>query len=190
MAHDQHRGQLHFCFANVSQALWLDVKLGFLLPCSVLGVCYEKIARRLLQSHLEHDGGCQLWPRRLKALRMIFAAVLVFFLCWMPENVFVCVHLLGGAAAEDSTVWQDYLLVAAHVVRLAAISNSCFNPLIYSFLGETFRDKLRVFLEHHGGWVKQQRGATAENMHLSTAARWDACPTTTQLLYSSNQFTK
>ncbi|KAG7272827.1 hypothetical protein CRUP_025807 [Coryphaenoides rupestris] len=190
MAHAQHRGQLHFCFANVSQVLWLEVTLGFLLPFCVLGVCYGRIARRLLQSRPKHSGARQMWPRRLKALRMIFAAVLVFFLCWLPENVFVCVHLLGGGAAEDSTVWQDYPLVA-HVVRLAAFSNSCLNPLIYSFLGETFRDKLRVFLEHKAGWVKQhRRGATTENTHLSPAARRGACPTTTQLLQSSNQLSK
>ncbi|ERE74576.1 G-protein coupled estrogen receptor [Cricetulus griseus] len=36
---------------------------------------------------------------------------------------------------------------AGHIVNLAAFSNSCLNPLIYSFLGETFRDKLRLYVE-------------------------------------------
>ncbi|CAL8283447.1 unnamed protein product [Merluccius merluccius] len=157
IAHAQHRGELHFCFANVSQVLWLEVMLGFLLPFCILGVCYWRISRRLLQSRLEHSGSPQ-WPRRLKALRMIFAAVLVFFLCWLPENVFVCLHLLRGAA-EDSTMWQDYPLVA-HVVSLAAFSNSCLNPLIYSFLGETFRDKLRLFLEQNVGRSSNARTLT------------------------------
>lgn len=187
IAHAQHRGELHFCFANVSQVLWLEVMLGFLVPFCILGVCYWRISRRLLRSRLEHSGP-QQWPRRLKALRMIFAAVLVFFLCWLPENVFVCMHLLGGAA-EDSTMWQDYPL-AAHVVSLAAFSNSCLNPLIYSFLGETFRDKLRLFMEQNAGWVKQHRATTTENTHFSPAAKTGTCPTTTQLLQNSNQLSK
>ena len=170
IAHAQHHGELSFCFATVSQVLWLEVTLGFLLPFCVLGVCYGRIALRLLRSR-RGPSGPQQWPRRLKALRMISAAVLVFFLCWLPENVFVCVHLLRGPGGRGPggrgrSVWQDHPL-AAHVVRLAAFSNSCLNPLIYSFLGETFRDRLRLFLEQKGGWLKQQRASVHQDPHRS-----------------------
>ena len=180
LAHAQHRGELHFCFANVSQVLWLEVTLGFLLPFCVLGVCYGRIALRLLRSR-RGPSGPQQWPRRLKALRMISAAVLVFFLCWLPENVFVCVHLLRGPAGGRGlagghrSVWQDYPL-AAHVVRLAAFSNSCLNPLIYSFLGETFRDRLRLFL-------KQRRASGHQSPHRLP-------PTPGPQLQRSNQLSK
>ncbi|KAK5850691.1 hypothetical protein PBY51_001547 [Eleginops maclovinus] len=136
----QHAGDLHFCFANVSQIQWLEVMLGFLLPFCILGLCYWRIARVLARSQKAQDSP-QPRPRRQKALRMISGAVLVFFLCWLPENVFISVHLLRGGA-DGGTLWQDYPLTG-HAVRLAAFSNSCLNPLIYNFLGETFRDKLR-----------------------------------------------
>ncbi|KAI4807879.1 hypothetical protein KUCAC02_027654 [Chaenocephalus aceratus] len=141
IAQRQHAGELHFCFANVSQIQWLEVMLGFLLPFCILGLCYWRIAQVLWQSQ-KVQGGPQPRPRRQKALRMISAAVLVFFLCWLPENVFVSVQLLRGGA-DGGTLWQDYPLTG-HAVRLAAFSNSCLNPLIYNFLGETFRDKLRT----------------------------------------------
>lgn len=154
VAQVQHAGELHFCFANVTQIQWLEVMLGFLLPFCILGVCYWRIARVLK---------CSLWelnsplrrPRRQKALRLISAAVVVFFLCWLPENVFISVHLVRGDT-NGGTLWQDYPLTG-HAVRLAAFSNSCLNPLIYGFLGEAFREKLRLFFQDKSRWSKLNR---------------------------------
>ncbi|KAF0021748.1 hypothetical protein F2P81_022187 [Scophthalmus maximus] len=177
IAQAQHAGELTFCFANVTQIQWLEVMLGFLLPFCILGLCYWKIARVLQRSQREQ--GVRLWrPRRQKALRMISAAVLVFFLCWLPENVFVSVHLLRGDTDGD-TLWQHYPLTG-HAVRLAAFSNSCLNPLIYSFLGETFQDKMMLFLQQRSRWAKLQRSATEKSIFVPATdicnhATDDAC---------------
>ncbi|XP_037320155.2 G-protein coupled estrogen receptor 1-like [Pungitius pungitius] len=156
-AQRQHVGELHFCFADVTQIQWLEVMLGFVLPFCVLGVCYFRIARVLQRSQRGREG----LPGRQKALRMISAAVVVFFLCWLPENVFVSFHLLSGDTYRAS-VWQDYPLTG-HAVRLAAFSNSCLNPLIYSFLGETFQEKLRT------RWTKQHRSASGKSFSAPVA---------------------
>ncbi|KAA0705034.1 G-protein coupled estrogen receptor 1 G protein-coupled estrogen receptor 1 [Triplophysa tibetana] len=143
MAHIHHGWGRGFCFAGVAEVQWLEVTLGFALPFCVMGVCYAHIARMLLRSER---------PRRTKALRMIVAAVTVFFVCWLPENVFISVHLLSGDSASrrrgNHTLWQRYPLTG-HVVTLAACANSCLNPLVYSLLGNTFRHKLQVFVAHH-----------------------------------------
>ncbi|XP_075949635.1 G-protein coupled estrogen receptor 1-like [Anarhichas minor] len=161
IAQRQHIGELHFCFANVTQIQWLEVIVGFLLPFCILGLCYWRIARVLQRSLREQDGQ-QRNPRRQKALRMISAAVLVFFLCWLPENVFISFHLLRGEA-NRGTLWQDYPLTG-HAVRLAAFSNSCLNPLIYSFLGETFQEKLR------SRWAKLHRSASEKSVYVPAAS--------------------
>lgn len=153
IAQMQHAGELYFCFANMSQILWLEVMLGFLMPFCILGLCYWKIAKVLLRSQREQRGPQQRLCRH-KALCMISAAVLVFFLCWLPENVFVSVHLVRGNT-DSSTLWQDYPLTG-HAVRLAAFSNSCLNPLIYSFLGETFQVKMRLFLQQKSRWTNHR----------------------------------
>ncbi|XP_041818054.1 G-protein coupled estrogen receptor 1-like [Chelmon rostratus] len=163
IAQRQHAGELTFCFANVTQIQWLEVMLGFLLPFCILGLCYWRIAQVLHRSQ-GVQGGPQQRPRRQKALRMISAAVLVFFLCWLPENVFVSVHLLRGHT-DGGTLWQDYPLTG-HAVRLAAFSNSCLNPLIYSFLGETFQDKLRLFLHQKSRWAKLHRSASGKPIYV------------------------
>nr|XP_043869662.1 G-protein coupled estrogen receptor 1-like [Solea senegalensis] len=162
LAQAQHAGERSFCFANVTQIQWLEVTMGFLLPFCVLVVCYWRIARVLLRSQREREGRQWRPRRRQKALRMISAAVLVFFLCWLPENVFVSVHLLRGDT-NGETLWRDYPLTG-HTVRLAAFSNSCLNPLIYSFLGETFQRKIKLFLQQRSKWVTLLSSGTSRSM--------------------------
>ncbi|XP_072228934.1 G-protein coupled estrogen receptor 1-like [Leuresthes tenuis] len=166
VAQAQHAGEVHFCFANVTQIQWLEVMLGFLLPFFILSLCYWRIARVLQRSQKEQNIPQQR-PRRQRALRMISAAVLVFFLCWLPVNVFISIHLLRGDA-DGGTLWQDYPLTG-HAVRLAAFSNSCLNPLIYGFLGETFRKKLRVFLQKKSRRSKLHRSALRKSIHIPAA---------------------
>nr|XP_020025242.1 G-protein coupled estrogen receptor 1 [Castor canadensis] len=143
--HLQHSGDECFCFADVTEVQWLEVTLGFLVPFAVIGLCYSLIARALARAH----GHRSLRPRRHKALRMILAVVLVFFVCWLPENVLISVHLLQRPQPDTTPCQQSFrhaYPLTGHIVNLAAFSNSCLNPLIYSFLGETFRDKLRLYM--------------------------------------------
>lgn len=143
--HLRHTKEACFCFADVREVQWLEVTLGFIVPFAIIGLCYSLIVRALIRAH-RHRG---LRPRRQKALRMIFAVVLVFFICWLPENVFISVHLLQWAQPGDTPCKQSFrhaYPLTGHIVNLAAFSNSCLNPLIYSFLGETFRDKLRLYV--------------------------------------------
>ncbi|XP_072916724.1 G-protein coupled estrogen receptor 1 [Hemitrygon akajei] len=141
-----HTGEVHFCFADVTEIQWLEVTLGFVVPFFIIGLCYSLIVRILTKAQ-KHN---RIWPRRQKALRMIVVAVLVFFICWLPENVFISFQLL--LATKDSSVslknsLEQYYPLTRHIVNLAAFSNSCLNPIIYSFLGETFRDKLRLYMK-------------------------------------------
>ncbi|KAL7874840.1 hypothetical protein SRHO_G00058100 [Serrasalmus rhombeus] len=143
-AHARHGWGRGFCFASAPEVQWLEVTLGFAVPFCVIGVCYALIGRVLLRSGRTH---------RTKALQMIATAVSVFFVCWLPENVFISVHLLCGTTEPsrrrgNSTLWQQYPLTG-HVVTLAACANSCLNPLVYGLLGKTFRRKLHLFLKNH-----------------------------------------
>ncbi|XP_054913919.1 G-protein coupled estrogen receptor 1-like [Poeciliopsis prolifica] len=188
----QHSGELNFCFANVSQVQWLEVTLGFLLPLCILAVCYWRIAQVLRRSQRQRCS-LQQRPRRQRALRMIAAAVLVFFICWLPVNVFISVHLLSSADAVDAdavgadTLWELYPLTG-HAVRLAAFSNSCLNPLIYGFLGKTFRKKLRLFLQEKSRSAKLQRFASENHIYAPVAPtrQHQTCDTSSPTKSSSN----
>ncbi|KAG8433038.1 hypothetical protein GDO86_017347 [Hymenochirus boettgeri] len=140
----QHTEDVHFCFADVKEIQWLEITLGFIIPFAIIGLCYSLIFRVLIRAHKHRS----LRPRRQKALRMIVIVVLVFFICWLPENVFISVGLIQSQNEEQSNnSFRHSHPLTGHIVNLAAFSNSCLNPLIYSFLGETFRDKLRLYIK-------------------------------------------
>ncbi|XP_073411307.1 G-protein coupled estrogen receptor 1 [Dendrobates tinctorius] len=140
----QHTEDGHFCFADVKEIQWLEITLGFIIPFVIIGLCYSLIIRVLIKAHKHRN----LRPRRQKALRMIVVVVLVFFICWLPENVFISIGLLQNPdRQQDNESFRHSHPLTGHIVNLAAFSNSCLNPLIYSFLGETFRDKLRLYIK-------------------------------------------
>ncbi|XP_076154672.1 G-protein coupled estrogen receptor 1-like [Alosa pseudoharengus] len=148
VAHARHGWGQGFCFAGMAEVQWLEVTVGFLLPFCIICVCYTLIGRALMNARPLGVQG----HGRLKALRMIVAVVTVFFVCWLPENVFIGVHLLRGATGPsrrrgNSSLWQQYPLTG-HLVTLAACTNSCLNPLLYSLIGGTFIRKLRLFIKH------------------------------------------
>uniref|UniRef100_A0A8C5QU80 Type-1 angiotensin II receptor n=2 Tax=Leptobrachium TaxID=161697 RepID=A0A8C5QU80_9ANUR len=158
----QHTDDVHFCFADVKEIQWLEVTLGFIIPFAIIGLCYSLIIRVLVRAHKHRS----LRPRRQKALRMIVVVVLVFFICWLPENVFISIGLLQGSKdnqSNDKSFRHSHPLME-HIVNLAAFSNSCLNPLIYSFLGETFRDKLRLY-------IKDKKNMSAFNRFCHTSAK-------------------
>lgn len=149
-AHARHGWGQGFCFAGMAEVQWLEVTVGFFLPFCIICVCYTLIGRVLVKTR---SPAVAQRRGRLKALRMIVGAVTVFFVCWLPENVFISMHLLHGATGPsrrrgNSSLWQQYPLTG-HLVTLAACTNSCLNPLLYSLIGGTFTHKLRLFIKHH-----------------------------------------
>lgn len=149
----QHTEDRHFCFADVKEIQWLEITVGFIIPFVIIGLCYSLIIRVLIRAHKHRN----LRPRRQKAMRMIVVVVLVFFICWLPENVFISIGLLQNHDEQrNNQSFRHNHPLTGHIVNLAAFSNSCLNPLIYSFLGETFRDKLRLY-------IKDRRSMSALN---------------------------
>ncbi|XP_042197060.1 G-protein coupled estrogen receptor 1-like [Callorhinchus milii] len=167
-----HADEPTFCFADVPEIQWMEVTLGFVLPFSVIGLCYSLTVRVLVRAQKHR----RLWPRRQRALRMIAVVVLVFFVCWLPENIFISFRLLQGQQRPSEALGSQgpgypepagrYHPLVHHVVTLAAFSNSCLNPIIYSFLGETFRDKLRLY-------VKRKASASALYRLCSSTLSWN-----------------
>ena len=56
----------------------LPQTFGFLLPLLVMLICYGLTLRTLFAAHM---------GQKHRAMRVIFAVVLVFLLCWLPYNL-------------------------------------------------------------------------------------------------------
>ncbi|NXU08370.1 C3AR protein, partial [Pardalotus punctatus] len=108
---------------------------GFVLPFGVMGVCYALIVFRTHanQFHKPHN----------RMLRTIVFVVAAFFICWAPYHIvgiLFVVPSLGTGLRESLILWD-------HLSTALAYANSCINPLLYVFVGQDFRAKVRQSLQ-------------------------------------------
>ncbi|XP_067908577.1 C-C chemokine receptor type 3-like [Heterodontus francisci] len=115
--------------------------LFFILPFIIIVYCYFRIIQTLIK--------CRTVQKH-RTLRVIFAIVVVFFLCWAPYNVVIFLRSLEELKVLefqdcDLEMQLDYAETISHTV---AYFHCCLNPIFYAFVGEKFRRHLIHFCEH------------------------------------------
>ncbi|XP_008592861.1 PREDICTED: C-X-C chemokine receptor type 1-like [Galeopterus variegatus] len=97
-----------------------------------------------------------------RAMRVIFAVVLIFLLCWLPYNlVLVADTLMRTQIIKETCERRNDINKALDATEILGFLHSCLNPLIYAFIGQNFRHGLlkilvarglvsKEFLAHHG----------------------------------------
>ncbi|XP_041669695.1 type-1 angiotensin II receptor [Cheilinus undulatus] len=113
--------------------------LGFLIPFIIIITCYCLIGRALLGArHIQRSSR----SRDDEVLRMLAAAVLAFFLCWVPHQVFNFMQMLTQVVFEDNCTILEIIDTAIPFTICIAYFNSCVNPIVYGFVGNNFRKNL------------------------------------------------
>ncbi|XP_076826879.1 C-C chemokine receptor type 4 [Brachyhypopomus gauderio] len=95
--------------------------------------CYVRILLVLRRTRNSKKG---------RAMRLIFAIVVIFVVFWVPYNVVVFLDTLQqldiGATCNASVLTK----AAIEVTEIIALTHCCVNPVIYAFVGEKFRKGL------------------------------------------------
>ncbi|XP_017262313.1 type-1A angiotensin II receptor [Kryptolebias marmoratus] len=113
--------------------------LGFLVPFIIIITCYCLIGRALLQAkHIQKTTR----SRDDEVLRMLAAAVLAFFLCWVPHQVFHFMQLFTQLMPGKHCAILEIIDTAMPFTICIAYFNSCVNPIVYSFVGHNYRKNL------------------------------------------------
>ncbi|XP_020489241.1 C-C chemokine receptor type 9 [Labrus bergylta] len=114
--------------------LSLQICMGFFFPLLIMAFCYSVIIHTLLQARSFE---------KHKALRVIFAVVLVFVLSQLPYNSLLIVQ---ASQAANTTITDcktyTHFDVAEQVAKSLAYTHACLNPFLYVFIGVRFRQDL------------------------------------------------
>ncbi|NXQ23737.1 CCR6 protein, partial [Alaudala cheleensis] len=120
----------------------VQVMLGFAVPFVVMVICYGAVARTLRKAR-----GAQ--PRR--ALRVLPALVVVFVFLQLPHSVMVLLDAAELLSSWEMSCARSRLKdLALLVTGGLAYLRCCLNPLLYAFLGERFRQELRLLASDAG----------------------------------------
>uniref|UniRef100_A0A8D0BYJ8 G-protein coupled receptors family 1 profile domain-containing protein n=1 Tax=Salvator merianae TaxID=96440 RepID=A0A8D0BYJ8_SALMN len=123
---------------------------GFLLPFSVIVVCYSIVAFRLKRRRL---------TKSTKPFRIIIAVTTSFFLCYFPYHVFSLLEMSRTPANHELNM---ALYLGIPLASSLAFFNSCMNPILYVFVGQKkFRQSIILAFE----------GAFGEDFVLSLSSR-------------------
>jgi hypothetical protein len=115
--------------------------LGLVLPLLVMVICYSGILRTLLR--------CRNEKRRHKAVRLIFAIMIVYFIFWAPYNIVLLLTTFPEFFGLNNCNSSNRLDQAMQVTETLGMTHCCINPIIYAFIGEKFRRYLSVFFQKH-----------------------------------------
>ncbi|XP_011370341.1 cysteinyl leukotriene receptor 2 [Pteropus vampyrus] len=115
---------------------YISLVVGFLLPFCTLNICYLLIIRALLKMEVPES---RLRVSHRKALTTIAIALIIFLLCFLPYHILRTFHL----AVWEVNTCRERLHKAVIITLALAAANTCFNPLLYYFVGENFKERLR-----------------------------------------------
>uniref|UniRef100_A0A8C5X0V8 G-protein coupled receptors family 1 profile domain-containing protein n=1 Tax=Malurus cyaneus samueli TaxID=2593467 RepID=A0A8C5X0V8_9PASS len=113
--------------------------LGLLIPFSILVFCYTQILKNLQKCKNRN---------KVKAIKMIFIIVIVFFLFWTPYNIALFLDSLQSLHIINDCEASSQIALALQLTETISFIHCCLNPIIYAF-AEKFRGYLYTFFRKH-----------------------------------------
>ncbi|KAK7904612.1 hypothetical protein WMY93_017219 [Mugilogobius chulae] len=113
-----------------------QMAIGFLVPFLVMVFCYTCILVTLLRAQSS---------QRHKAIRVIFAVVVVFILCHLPYNLVLLKHTVSLFSQRECTMEKIKFKILM-ISRSVAYLHCCLNPILYAFVGVKFRSHFKQIM--------------------------------------------
>uniref|UniRef100_A0A8C6SN86 P2Y receptor family member 8 n=1 Tax=Neogobius melanostomus TaxID=47308 RepID=A0A8C6SN86_9GOBI len=104
----------------------------FFFPFCITTFCYIRVIKQL--------GSDSKTAQKARAIRLAFIVLMVFTLCFAPNNIILLAHTIMRIFFKKS------LYTAYKLTLCFSCLNSCLDPFIYYFASKDFRQKLRQIM--------------------------------------------
>ncbi|XP_030016507.1 C3a anaphylatoxin chemotactic receptor [Sphaeramia orbicularis] len=128
-------------YSSVTQevvCVLLETVVGYILPLSILIVCYSCLCSRIAQ---------MTFKSKRKSTVLIASVVVVFALCWTPHHIGNILSLIILAIENSSYAEAENLENVRSTMTFIAgamvFISSTVNPILYMFAARSFRTSLR-----------------------------------------------
>ncbi|XP_062873409.1 C3a anaphylatoxin chemotactic receptor-like [Trichomycterus rosablanca] len=164
--------QITFCGTIAPKSVKITLAMlrftvGFLIPFIVIICSYIAIGVKVLR--LQRD-------KKLRPFKIILTVILAFFLCWLPFHI-QQLSLVLGKWNEDKA---KALASATPFTVILAYLNSCLNPILYMFMCDQFKTKLRqslllvlenAFAEEHFSFLSHRHSISSHHTENQTETK-------------------
>lgn len=139
----EHFGEIKFCreqwrTRDNRRAFGVaSLLLVYIIPSTILAVCYACIGKTLYDRKLERvnsNSSVQTVESRQRAARMLVVLVLLFLLFWLPYNIISLTMDISGSFPQIGVLLYSLWLGHAH---------SAINPIMYWCLNVRLREGFR-----------------------------------------------
>ncbi|KAL0972651.1 hypothetical protein UPYG_G00192430 [Umbra pygmaea] len=140
---------LRFCFENFSSNQWKShlskvvifiETVGFLIPLLLNVVCSVMVLQTLRKPQTISRGGKL---NKTKILRMIVVHLAIFCFCFIPYNVNLVFYALVRTGTLKGCSAESVVRTIFPIALCIAVSNCCFDPIIYYFTSETIQNSIK-----------------------------------------------
>ncbi|XP_076248938.1 RYamide receptor isoform X2 [Calliopsis andreniformis] len=116
--------------------------LQYLTPLSIISCVYARMALKLwgnkAPGNAEDSRDATLMRNKMRVIKMLIIIVTLFAICWLPRQTFIVFQYLYPKMTE-----YKYIHYIWFFCDWLAMSNSCYNPLIYGIYNEKFKRELQ-----------------------------------------------
>ncbi|XP_029957022.1 lysophosphatidic acid receptor 6 [Salarias fasciatus] len=139
----------HFCFENYSKKQWKSElskvvvfieTVGFIIPLMVNVFCSIMVLRTLRKPQTLTRGGSL---NKKKILRMILVHLIIFCFCFIPYNVNLMFYAMVRSKVLKGCYAEDVVRTIYPIALCIAVTNCCFDPVIYYFTSETIQSSVK-----------------------------------------------
>ncbi|XP_050532910.1 tachykinin-like peptides receptor 99D [Daktulosphaira vitifoliae] len=128
----------------------LLVIVQYVIPLSIMTWAYSGIGFALWGSSAPGNAQSQrdlnLMRNKKKVIKMLIIVVALFTLCWLPLQTYNLLQHIFPKINEYS-----YINIIWFCFDWFAMSNSCYNPFIYSIYNEKFKQEFKMRLDFMSG---------------------------------------